>query len=84
MEAILGIDLGTTNSAVAVLQDGQVTVLREEGEALLPSVVGLDGDGRLLVGAAARNQWVLAPERTVRSIKRRMGEETTVRLGDQQ
>src|SRR3990172_6761517 len=84
MEAILGIDLGTTNSAVAVLQDGEVTVLREEGEALLPSVVGLDGDGRLLVGAAARNQWGLAPERTVRAIKRRMGEETTVRVGDQQ
>ncbi|MFH1268442.1 MAG: Hsp70 family protein [Planctomycetota bacterium] len=84
MEAILGIDLGTTNSAVAVLRDGEVTVLREEGETLMPSVVGLDGDGRLLVGAAARNQWVLAPDRTVRSIKRRMGEEATVRLGNQQ
>jgi len=84
METILGIDLGTTNSAVAVLQDGKVNVLREEGEAILPSVVGLDSQGRMLVGAAARNQWVLAPERTVRSIKRRMGEESTVRLGDQQ
>ena len=84
MEAILGIDLGTTNSVVAVLRDGQVEVLREEGEALLPSVVGLDGEGRLLVGAPARNQWVLAPDRTVRSIKRQMGRETAVRLGDQQ
>jgi len=84
MEAILGIDLGTTNSAVAVLRDGEVTVLREEGEALVPSFVGLDGEGRLLVGAAARNQCVLAPDRTVRSIKRRMGEETLIRLGDQQ
>jgi molecular chaperone DnaK len=46
-------------------------------------MVGLDPQGRLLVGRAARNQFVLAPERTVRSIKRRMGEETTVTLGDQ-
>jgi molecular chaperone DnaK len=84
MEAILGIDLGTTNSVVAVLREGQVEVLREEGEALLPSVVGLDTDGRVLVGAPARNQWALAPDRTVRSIKRQMGRETTVRLGDQQ
>ncbi|HUT90081.1 MAG TPA: Hsp70 family protein [Thermoguttaceae bacterium] len=84
MEAILGIDLGTTNSVVAVLRDGHVEVLREEGESLLPSVVGLDGEGRLLVGAPARNQWVLAPDRTVRSIKRQMGRATAVRLGDQQ
>jgi molecular chaperone DnaK len=83
MEAILGIDLGTTNSVAAVLREGQVEVLREEAEALLPSVVGLDVDGQLLVGAPARNQWVLAPERTVRSIKRRMGEESAVSLGDQ-
>jgi molecular chaperone DnaK len=83
METILGIDLGTTNSEVAIIRNGQVEVLYEEGEAILPSVVGLDADGRLLVGAAARNQWVLAPERTVRSIKRRMGTAETVRLGEQ-
>ena len=84
METILGIDLGTTNSAVAVLQDGEVRVLYEDGEPVLPSVVGLDSEGRLLVGKAARNQSVLAPERTVRSIKRQMGQESTFRLGDQQ
>jgi len=84
METILGIDLGTTNSEVAVIEDGQARVLYDNGEAILPSVVGLDNDGRLLVGAPARNQSVLAPERTVRSIKRRMGEDETVRLGDQQ
>jgi molecular chaperone DnaK len=82
METILGIDLGTTNSEVALIRQGKVEVLYEDGEAILPSVVGLDADGRLLVGAAARNQWVLAPERTVRSIKRRMGEAGTVRLGE--
>jgi len=84
METILGIDLGTTNSEVAVIQDGKVQVLDEDGTAILPSVVGLDADGRLLVGAPARNQEVLAPERTVRSIKRRMGQAETVRLGEQQ
>ena len=83
METILGIDLGTTNSEVAIIRNGKAEVLYEDGEAILPSVVGLDADGRLLVGAAARNQWVLAPERTVRSIKRRMGTAETVRLGDQ-
>jgi len=84
MEIILGIDLGTTNSEVAIIRNGKVEVLYEDGEAILPSVVGLDADGGLLVGAAARNQWVLAPERTVRSIKRRMGTADAVRLGDQQ
>jgi molecular chaperone DnaK len=82
METIVGIDLGTTNSEIAVLRNGQPVVLREEGDAILPSVVGLDNEGRLLVGTPARNQWVLAPERTIRSIKRKMGEDVTVRLGD--
>jgi len=83
METILGIDLGTTNSEVALIRNGKVEVLYEDGEAILPSVVGLDADGRILVGAPARNQWILAPDRTVRSIKRRMGTAETVRLGEQ-
>jgi molecular chaperone DnaK len=84
METIIGIDLGTTNSEVAIIRDGQPIVLPdEEGDPILPSVVGLDSQGRLLVGRAARNQFVLAPERTIRSIKRRMGEEITVPLGGQ-
>jgi molecular chaperone DnaK len=84
MEPIIGIDLGTTNSEVAVVRDGQPVVLREDGEAILPSVVGLDPQGQLIVGTPARNQWILAPERTIRSIKRKMGEDTTVRLGDRE
>ncbi|MGE5755635.1 MAG: Hsp70 family protein [Planctomycetaceae bacterium] len=84
METIIGIDLGTTNSEVAVIRDGHPVVLAgEDGDPILPSVVGLDSQGRLLVGHAARNQFVLAPERTIRSIKRKMGEEVTVTLGDQ-
>ena len=84
METILGIDLGTTNSEVAIVRDGRPVVLSDDdGDPILPSVVGLDSQGRLLVGRTARNQFVLAPERTVNSIKRKMGEETTVTLGDQ-
>ena len=83
MDTIVGIDLGTTNSEVAVIKDGQPVVLEEDGDPILPSVVGLDPQGRLLVGKPARNQFVLAPERTIRSIKRKMGQEITVPLGDQ-
>ncbi len=82
-DTIIGIDLGTTNSEVAVIQDGRAIVLDEDGDPILPSVVGLDPQGHLLVGKAARNQYVLAPERTVRSIKRKMGQEINVKLGDQ-
>ncbi len=81
LPTIIGIDLGTTNSEVAVIKDGRPIVLEADGEAILPSVVGLDGQGQLLVGRAARNQYVLAPERTIRSIKRKMGQEVTVELG---
>ncbi len=82
-DTIIGIDLGTTNSEVAIIRDGRPVVLEEDGDPILPSVVGLDPQGHLLVGKAARNQYVLAPERTVRSIKRKMGQEVTVTLGDQ-
>jgi molecular chaperone DnaK len=83
-DVIVGIDLGTTNSEVAVVENGQPRVLVEDGDPILPSIVGLAEDGRLLVGKAARNQWVLAPERTVKSIKRKMGQDVKVPLGDQQ
>ena len=84
MEPIVGIDLGTTNSEVALVRDGQPVVFAEDGDPILPSFVGLSEDGRLLVGKAAKNQWVLAPERTVKSIKRKMGQDVKVRLGDQE
>jgi molecular chaperone DnaK len=83
-DLIVGIDLGTTNSEVAVVGERTPVVLAEDDNPILPSVVGLAADGRLLVGNAARNQYVIAPERTVKSIKRRMGEDTTVALGEQQ
>jgi len=82
MDLILGIDLGTTNSEVSVIRDNEIVVLEKDGVKLFPSVVGIDPDGHLLVGHAARNQAILYPERTVKSIKRRMGEDVKVQLGD--
>jgi molecular chaperone DnaK len=84
MDIIVGIDLGTTNSEVAQVRDGQPHVFAEDGDPILPSFVGLAEDGRLLVGKAAKNQWVLAPERTIKSIKRKMGQDVRVQLGDQE
>src|SRR3954470_22117451 len=83
-EIIVGIDLGTTNSEVAILRDGQPVALAGDAGPFLPSFVGLSDDGKLLVGKPARNQWALAPDRTIKSIKRKMGQDVTVPLGDKQ
>jgi len=80
-EQIIGIDLGTTNSEVAAFVDGQVRVLGPGHQRILPSCVGFSPSGELLVGEPARNQVALYPDRTVRSIKRRMGSQETVMLG---
>jgi molecular chaperone DnaK len=81
-DEILGIDLGTTNSEIAIYRDGRPEVLRDDqGRIILPSVVGLTETGELLVGEEARNQFLLYPKRTVRSIKRRMGSDAKVQLG---
>ncbi len=82
MEVIVGIDLGTTNSEVAVYEGGLVTIIDGPDGKLLPSYVGLDDHGNLLVGGPAMNQYVLHPDRTVKSIKRRMGQAEPVALGD--
>ncbi|MCF8210915.1 MAG: Hsp70 family protein, partial [Rhodoferax sp.] len=82
-DTIVGIDLGTTNSEIAIVRNGRIEVLEiDPGVPILPSVVGLGDDNALLVGAPARNQYVLHPERTIRSVKRRMGEATQLMLGD--
>jgi molecular chaperone DnaK len=80
-DLIVGIDLGTTNSEVAAFVNGQVQVLGPGDQRILPSCVGFSPSGELLVGEAARNQQSLYPERTVRSIKRRMGSQENVMLG---
>lgn len=84
MSRTVGIDLGTTNSEVAIVENGQARVLPgEDGELMLPSCVGFSDTGQLLVGREALRQYAAAPERTVRSIKRWMGTDhkTTLPVG---
>jgi molecular chaperone DnaK len=81
MNKIVGIDLGTTNSGVAVVRDGLPIMLPIANERIIPSVVGYSSDQNWLVGTPARNQYVLDPENTVHSIKRKMGEELRITLG---
>lgn len=83
MGKIIGIDLGTTNSCVAVLEGGEPTVVpNSEGSRTTPSVVGFSKDGERLVGQVAKRQAVANPERTVSSIKRDMGTNRKVKIGD--
>lgn len=77
---IIGIDLGTTNSVLGVLHAGAPVLLNVQGARLLPSVVGISPQNELLVGTPARNQWVIAPERTIRSVKRKMGKDESVTM----
>lgn len=74
MSKIIGIDLGTTNSVVAVIEGGEATVIANaEGGRTTPSVVSFTKDGERLVGQSAKNQAVTNPDRTIMSIKREMG-----------
>ncbi len=79
-EPVIGIDLGTTNSVLGVVIDGVPRVLPVQGNGLLPSVVGISPQRDVLVGMPARNQWVVAPQDTIRSIKRKMGDSETVSM----
>ncbi len=83
-EKILGIDLGTTNSAFAIMEGGDPEIIvNGEGDRTTPSVVAFD-DGEKIVGKAAKNQAVQNPDNTVQSIKRHMGEDYTVELEDEE
>ncbi len=74
MAKIIGIDLGTTNSCVAVMEGGQPTVIANvEGARTTPSVVGFTKSGERLVGDAAKRQAITNPDNTISSIKREMG-----------
>ena len=82
MAKIIGIDLGTTNSCVAIMEGGEPTVITNaEGSRTTPSVVGFAKDGERLVGQIAKRQAVANPENTIRSIKSKMGENTSVEAG---
>ena len=79
---IVGIDLGTTNSLVSVWKDGRAQLIANGlGEFLTPSCVSLDGDGSVLVGAAARERLQTHPDRSAALFKRYMGSNKTLRLG---
>ena len=81
MSKIIGIDLGTTNSCVAVMEGGEATVIpNAEGARTTPSVVGFSKNGERLVGQLAKRQAVVNPDRTVSSIKREMGTDYKVNI----
>jgi molecular chaperone DnaK (HSP70) len=83
MEPIVGIDLGTTNSVVAYILEGRPMVIKAGDNGIVPSCVGLDSSGKVIVGHAARNQYIVVPDRTVVSIKRLMGSDTRVTMGSE-
>lgn len=81
MAKIIGIDLGTTNSAVAVMEGGQSTIIPNiEGNRTTPSIVAFTKDGERLVGETAKRQAITNPDRTVASIKRHMGSDYKVTI----
>lgn len=81
MSKVIGIDLGTTNSVVAVMEGGEPTVItNQEGSRLTPSVVGFSKNGERLVGQLAKRQAVSNPDRTISSIKRHMGTDYRVEI----
>lgn len=81
-DVIIGIDLGTTNSVCAIYENDDVKYVPNSlGELLTPSVVGLDDDGSLLVGASAKQRLVTHPDKTVAFFKRLMGTDYSVELG---
>ncbi len=74
MSKIIGIDLGTTNSCVAVMEGGDAVVIpNAEGNRTTPSVVAFSKDGERMVGQVAKRQAITNPDRTISSIKREMG-----------
>ncbi|MDN6658432.1 MAG: molecular chaperone DnaK [Acidipropionibacterium jensenii] len=83
MARAVGIDLGTTNSCVAVLEGGEPTVIpNAEGARTTPSVVAFTNSGEVLVGEVAKRQAVTNVDRTIRSVKRHMGTDWTVKIDD--
>ena len=81
MGKIIGIDLGTTNSCVAVMEGGEAVVIANaEGARTTPSVVAFSKTGERMVGQVAKRQAITNPERTIASIKREMGTAHTVEI----
>ncbi len=81
--SIIGIDLGTTNSVLAIYKDGAPQTVKIDEAKLLPSVVHLGDDG-FVVGKTAKNLLILEPEKTIASVKRKMGQDITLPIGDRE
>lgn len=82
MGIIVGIDLGTSTTEAAVYKNGKPVMIKNfENEIITPSVVGLDEEGKFVIGERARAQYLLAPERTAIEVKRKIGSDETVSLG---
>lgn len=82
-DKVLGIDLGTTNSCMAIMEGGRATVIANaEGGRTTPSVVAFTKEGERLVGTVAKRQAITNPNRTIQSIKRKMGSSEKVAIGD--
>ena len=85
MSRVIGIDLGTTNSCVTVMEGGEATVIpNPEGNRTTPSVVAFSKDGERLIGEVAKRQAITNPDRTISSIKRHMGTDYKVKIDDKE
>ena len=84
MNMIIGIDLGTTNSEVAYVFDSGIEVIGDGDNGIVPSCVGINDSGNVIVGMEALNQAVAAPDRTVKSIKRLMGTDQVIHMGEKE
>ena len=85
MAKVIGIDLGTTNSCVAVMEGNEpVVIANAEGDRTTPSVVGFSKTGERLVGQVAKRQAIVNPDKTITSIKREMGSDYKVKIDDKQ
>lgn len=82
MEPIIGIDLGTTNSEVSFIFNGEIEVITDNDNGIVPSCVGLNESGDVIVGTEAFNQALASPEKTILSVKRLMGTGQQIKLGD--
>ena len=81
MSRIIGIDLGTTNSCVSIVEGGHPTIIpNDTGERGTPSVVAFTQKGDVLVGSAAKRQQTVNPDRTISSVKRQMGTDWSIRI----
>ncbi|RDE14052.1 MAG: molecular chaperone DnaK [Candidatus Thorarchaeota archaeon] len=85
MAKVVGIDLGTTFSGIAYMLAGKPTMIpNAEGQRITPSVVGITPKGEVVVGEIAKRQAISMPDRTVRSIKRKMGQDYRIKIGDKE